>query len=381
VTGGAARILPSENSPAFLPDTGPLRRPRFALRRRPQTYVDAYESHALFYDCFWHHDGRRVLLVGPPPVNLDYTAIAFRAVDNKLASRTHVTASVCITELADVPAGTREIRVSFSGHDFVLPVQPNSCADLSGSRLIFTINKNNELSWIREWALWHARHHAADAVVLVDNASTRYDLDELRATLAAVPGIRNIALHSWPYKFGPIDPAVFNFPEWSRFLQLCSMSMVLRRYGMLSHALLDCDIDELATTRSGTTAFDVAKHSPGGLVVCRGTWVEALPERGYPPSPSHRAYRHIQADPKKALSPQRKWALDPSRPWVQQLSVHPYWHWVEGRSRDAKSMPADLSYFHFRGINTNWKDSRTTPPVDATVRSAVLDRGFEGLES
>lgn len=380
MTGAAAHILPSGSSAAFLPDTAPPRRPRFALRPRPQSYLDAFESRALYYDCFWHHDGRRVLLVGPPPVNLDYSVITFRAAGTTLTSRTYITGSVCITELTGVPAGTPEIAVSFSGADFILPIQPNHCAELSGSRLIFTINRDNELGWIREWALWHARRHGADSIVLVDNGSTKYSLDELRTALAAVPGIRHVALHSWPYKFGPIDPAVFNFAYWSRFLQPSSMSMVLRRYGMLAHGLLDCDIDELAATVSGASAFDVAKQSPGGLVVCRGTWVEALPERGSPPLPPHRAYRHVLADPKRALSPQRKWALDPLRPWVQPLSVHPYWHWIEGRDRHAKSMPPDLSYFHFRGINTNWKGTRTAPPIDATVRSAALDRGFEDLD-
>jgi hypothetical protein len=377
VTEGAARILPAGSSRADLPASGPLRQPRFALLRRPQSFYDAFEQRALFYDCFWHHDGQRVLLVGPPPGSLDYNAMVFTVAGTRLVSRTYVSASVCITELVNVPSSAREIAVSFAGSGFALPIQPSHCVELAGSRVLFTMSRNNELSWVREWALWHTRHHGADTVVLVDNGSTNYSVDDLRVTLSAVPGIRNVAVHSWPQTFGPPDPAVFNFREWSRFLQLCSMSMVLRRYGMRAHGLLNCDIDELAITHSGRPIYDVAKESAGGLIVFRGTWVEAQPEPGAPPHPPHSAYRHILADPKRARSAQRKWALDPTRPWVERLSVHPYWHWVEGRDRKAKSMPDDASYFHFRGINTNWKDPRTTPPSGSTTRSPALDRGFE----
>jgi hypothetical protein len=73
-----------------------------------------------------------------------------------------------------------------------------------------------------------------------------------------------------------------------------------------------------------------------------------------------------RAAPGDAICRQRKWALDPSRRWVRKLSVHPYWHWIEGRPIFAKSMPEDALYWHFRGINTNWKQQRAIPPA-ATV--------------
>ena len=32
--------------------------------------LSKFETRALIYDAFWHVDGKRVLLVGPPPLNL-----------------------------------------------------------------------------------------------------------------------------------------------------------------------------------------------------------------------------------------------------------------------------------------------------------------------
>src|SRR5690606_23152060 len=136
------------------------------------------------------------------------------------------------TELDGLPADVSELRTTFRGETHVLPIRSNRCDDLAGRRLIFTMNRDNDLAWIREWGLWHARHHGADAAIVVDNGSTRYAPDELAATLAAVPGMTRVAVPAWPHRFGPIDPAVLNNPYWSRFLQISSMSMVLRRFGM-----------------------------------------------------------------------------------------------------------------------------------------------------
>ena len=172
---------------------------------------------------------------------------------------------------------------------------------------------------------------------------------------------------SWPYSFGPIDPAVRKDPYWARFLQIGSMSMVLRRYGELCYGLLDTDIDELAGTLSGNSIYDLAKQSRGGLIVFRGIWIEATGQ-----GTRHRDFTHKLADPKAAISPQRKWALDPSRAWVRRLSVHPYWHWIQGRALFSKSMPDDALYWHFKGINTNWKAQRTAAPAGPVVEDTQL---------
>ena len=372
-----AANLPACSSPAFL--ALPARRPRFALLPRPQAFVDAFEDRALFYDCFWHHDGRRVLLVGPPPVNLDYGAIAFRAAGQPLKARFHTSMSVTVTELAEVAADAREIEVSFNGEDMVLPIQPGHCEQLRGRRVIFTMNKNNDLRWLREWALWHARFHGANAVVITDNGSNLYSPGEVAAVLADVPGIASVAVHNWPHKYGPVDPGVLTNAYWSRFLQIASMSVALRRYGMLAQGMLNCDVDELVATQSGKSIFDIAAASSGGLVVFRGTWVEAQAEKGGPERPTHRSYQYVHDDHRKAQSRQRKWALDPSRQWLQKLHVHPYMHWIEGRPRDAKSMPPDAGYFHFRGINTNWKRALVMTPTSETHQDASLARAFAEL--
>ena len=350
------------SSAAALSADNPIKRaPRAPGRARPEEFWRAFDARTLFYDCFRHIDGARVLLVGPPPLNLKRAFAAARYVARPggevLRPRYHESLSTMITELVGAPASATSIGVSIAGERFELPIQPGYTEALRGRKLLFSINRDNDLAWIREWAGFHAQVHGTDAVVLVDNGSRRYTPDEVLATLSSVPGLAFALVPSWTHSFGPIDPAVRTNPYWSRFLQIGSMSVVLRRFGKHAYGLLDCDIDELAGTRSGTSIYDVAKQSRGGLVAFRGVWVEATA-----PGTRHRDYTMRLSDPKAAVCRQRKWALDPSRAWVRKLSVHPYWHWIEGRPLLAKTMPEDALYWHFKGINTNWKLRRTQAP-------------------
>ncbi len=356
------------------------RQPRAPGRLRPSDFHDRYEARALFYDCFRHADGQRILLVGPPPMNLmpKFATAKFSTETGvPLTAGFHRSLSTMITELSGAgAAATSTVAVALGGHEFTLPVEPNSSAALSGKRILFSMNRDNDLAWIREWATFHARLHGTDAVVLFDNGSTRYGVDELIDTLSSVEGLTHIAVPSWPYSFGPIDPAVKIDPYWSRFLQIASMSVVLRRYGADAFGLLDCDIDELAGTHSGRSIYDLAQASRGGLVVFQGRWIEAVP----PGAVSHGDYRMRLADSEAALSGQKKWALDARRRWVRNLDVHPYWHFIARRPLLAKSTPTDALYWHFKGINTGWKDERNAAPGSGViVEDAELAAAFRRL--
>ena len=256
-----------------------------------------FDDRTLFYDCFWHMDGKRILLVGPPPYGIDYKGATFvaRPSGTQLTARLHASISVMITELSGAPAGTTAIDATVARETLSLPVQSNSCADLAGRKLLFSINKNNELAWIREWVEYHARVHGTDAVILVDNGSTRYESRQILETISSVPGIVFAGVPSWPYKFGPLDKAMLE-DHWARFLQIGSMSVILRRYGELAYGLLDCDVDELAGTHSGQSMYDLARSSKGGLVVFRGTWIEAV---GH--GVRHRDYTQHLRDPKRRI--------------------------------------------------------------------------------
>ena len=63
----SAAPLPVANSYAALsPDTPAGRVPRAKGRARPEAFAAAFDTRTLFYDCFRHAEGQRILLVGTP---------------------------------------------------------------------------------------------------------------------------------------------------------------------------------------------------------------------------------------------------------------------------------------------------------------------------
>ena len=358
-------ILPFTSSPAALPETSPLRRlPHAPSRRRPQEFYENYDALTLFYDCFLSADRAEILLVGPPHLNLAplLDEARFEALPGRAALQPqfHPSASVMLTRLPSPPAGTTAIRIAAGDFSWELPVQPSSAAALHGKKILFTLSKNNELDWIAEWARYHAQVQGADAVIFFDNGSTRYTRGEIEDRLRAVSGLDAIAVLQWPQIYGAPDRQVVLNPFYTHFLQIGAMSVVLRRYGAAAAGLLNCDVDELAVAPEGETVFSRLAKSPHGLLVMRGQFVEAVPADGAPERRTHRHYLHRLRNPARRFSHQKKWALDPTRPWVSAPTVFPYMHWIEGRPRFAKTTSRDVFYWHFRGISTNWKDNRSS---------------------
>jgi hypothetical protein len=370
-------LVNAEPQPVFLPEHSALRRlPRKPDRARPEAFLAAFETRALYYDVFWHADGRRVLLMGPPPVNLAgaYRKAKFTALPSgrPLSARRHPSLSVMTTELRDVPSGTEAIGIAFAGHQLVAPIGANLSPAFAGRRLLFTMSRDNDLDWIRLWAAHHAARHGTDAVVVFDNGSTRYGPAEIAATLAGVPGIERVAVPSWPWAFGRTDGAVKVDPYWAHFLQITSMGVLLRRMGAQAEAILNCDIDELAHAPEGASLYALARGTSHGLLAMKGQWVEPVPEPGVTPR-DHADFPFRLTDQKARFCRAGKWVIEPSRPWLQRLGVHPYWHWIEGRPLLAKRYAGGAFFWHFRGINTGWKEDRTAvAPPEGLERDPVL---------
>ena len=379
------RLIKTDHSSVFLPESSPLRRlPRGAKLARRAGFFANYEDRALAYDCFWHEDGERILIVGPPPLNLKhhlgaarYTALPSRTV---LSATYHPTMSTMITALGGAPRGTTEIVMQFGGEEFAVKVQPNHAAELSGRRVLFTMSKDNDLAWIEEWARWHAAIHKADTIVFFDNGSTRYGKGEIEATLLGVAGIDKLIVERWPYRYGMTDTAHLVNPYYVLYLQVSAMSVVLRRFAARAYGILNCDVDELAVSPAGTSIFDLTRNSRHGLVVMRGRFIEAIAAPDAPPE--GRRHRHFVGHfgaSIRALSRPQKWAIDPTRAWFESLAVHPYMHWIEGAPLFGKSALPGVFYRHFRAINTNWKDRRRTQARSLNREKLVIDREFADL--
>jgi hypothetical protein len=355
-----ARIHRIAFSPIEVAESSALRRrPKLPGRNRPAVFHEAFEDRVLFYDAFRHADGERALLVGPPPLNLvgALEAARFEALPSRkrLSPRRHESLSVAIWEMK-VPGGTNALRLELGGEVHDIALRDNLAEKFAGRRILTNLNRDNELEWIEEWARFHARHHGADAVVMFDNGSRRYAPEDIAECLAGVPGMKDIAINSWPQKYGPVDPAVRINPYWPRFLQIASLSVALRRFAPAAAGLMNCDIDELLAPGQGPV-FEQLSSSRFGLIRFKGRWVPPVAESGAPAKPTHRHYPF--ADPRRGRVSPGKWCLDPKRDWIaNDLGVHPYMHWIEGRPFAARFYDRRRFFWHFEGLNTGWKDAR-----------------------
>ena len=359
-------VIKVEHSSICLPrDSKTVRLPRAPKRKRSADFYDAFDAHTLVYDVFWHVDGNRVLLICPPPLNLEF---AWRAADfvalpsgQKLAANFVILRSTMTISLENVPKDTKKIELVFDGKAYTARVRENLSHELENSRLMFTMNRNNPLEWIREWALFHRVMHGVDSILVFDNGSTEYTLQDMEQTLGSVDGIKNIIVSSLPQKYGPHDPGVLFYRFWANFLQLSSISIMFRRFGSRAFGILNCDIDELVAPLSTGDIFSVANESRDGLFMLRGIWVESTIASSKAPSaplPIHTNFTHVLRDFRKRLNAD-KWVIEPKRDWLQAQNAHPAVHRIRNVAKKYARRAPHGVFFHFKGINTNWKENRS----------------------
>jgi hypothetical protein len=392
-------------------DSGAFERPSVALMSTRPTLLDAalvrreptrppafqingfeeqFDRDTLFYDAFFSADGTQVVALGPPLLNL-----------RPLLERSRIVAlpagTDCSFRLREldrhgqlwiaVPRGTRRLAIGNELGRFEIVPRPNAGADFAGKRVLFTLSKNNRLEWIKDWIRYHRDIHGANAVLLYDNASTRYRPAKLARALGELAGIEAACVVRWPFKYGPQGLDAKRFWD-SDFCQNGAWEHARWCFLGAARSVLNADIDELVVARRQESVFEAAERSPFGVVRYRGAWVPGiagttrLATDGMPIR--HRDFQHV-------LEPRRvrrlglmatyedrcppKWAVVPRRcPGAAQWCAHNIKRWL-----GALPITAAFEYRHFREINDNWKydrSGRASLDPRRHVRDDVLEANF-----
>ena len=357
-------MQPIALSPLTLdPANGVGREPPRPPHARQADYEQAFDAFTLFYDCFRAADPRWIVFMGPPLANLDRLALSvLRTPGTSLIVRDldrHSQIWVSLSEShVELPNGAFEqTRIA---------IQPNCCDLFRGKRVVFTKSKDNDLQWIRDWATYHARKHGSNAVLLYDNASRRYASDEIREMLARIPGLDVAVVVDWPYKFGPQGVDEY----WdSDFCEYGILEHGRLRFLALAEGVINADIDEFVFTEDGSSVYDRMRASPAGFVLYPGVWIESVGGGSSGAGRRHADFRYrLKGNPDAAL----KWTVAPPRcPALTQWRTH---H-ITGMTADRESSRG-ISYWHFRAINTNWKELRWRR--DQPGPDHVLDRELVG---
>ncbi|HFM2595975.1 TPA: hypothetical protein ACG6Z2_004766, partial [Escherichia coli] len=95
-------------------------------------------------------------------------------------------------------------------------------------------SKNNDLNWIKDWIIFYRDQYNINGVLIYDNSSTVYTLDEMASFLSNENLGVEIVLVSWPFKYGPQGSDKDNLPWDSDFCQHGAMENAKVKY--LKHA-------------------------------------------------------------------------------------------------------------------------------------------------
>jgi hypothetical protein len=250
--------------------------------------------------------------------------------------------------------------------NYEIPVANHEHGLFEGLRTVFTLSKNNDLTWIKDWLDFYVRIHKANAVLFYDNGSTDYTARELLATLSSVSGIETAVLVNWPFKHGPTGVDLNK--NWdSNFSQLGMMEHARNRFLRRARSVLNCDIDELVMSKDQRSIFQEAEESFFGVIAFPGDWVvgiQGATREGSPSEPvrfkdfqfvlNEFGRGRLHWGPARRTRCQPKWALIPGRmPAKARWHIHYIEGWPASRLRSRT-----FCFRHFREISTSWKYNR-----------------------
>lgn len=367
------KVHMSETASAWvLPESAGYRRQSARpMHRRPAGFEAQFDALTVVYDCF-RVTATQVMLIAPPlnrfagildslviqslpsgskcsyAVEHKFTtAFAYRRTDNLCRIR------------VEGPENAVSLHLQSNAGASTLEIRPNANHLFRGRRVLFTLSKDNDPTWICDWMRFHRDLQGADAVLLYDNGSTAYTTQALLEAMKQVAGFAVVRVVAWPYKYGPQG---IGRGTWdSAFCQDGAMEDARWRFLGEARGVLNCDIDELALSGQ-SNLFDRAASSPYGCIRFPGRWVNTQKRKDVDLAPRHtestwqlQPQRHWQGLRLKDINLcPTKWAVVPSR-----CPADAHWtaHEIVGM-RSQRLKPHDACYRHFRQISTHWKKNR-----------------------
>ncbi|WP_070975300.1 hypothetical protein [Corynebacterium sp. MC3] len=353
--------------------------PEGAIRRaaaRPQhlqdpTYAEKYDDSTLFYDIVLV--GEDVVLSGPPLLNLEeHVRSATVTIDGEVAifEKTEALERSQIT-IFSLPSPPENSTVSFTLRIESLGLFVESEIDISSyeilkdSKVLMTLQKNEELAWIRDWAQFYVKNHGVNAVIIYDNGSDRYSPQDIAKAVASIDGIGHVVVVDWGFKYGPQgSPWVGPGVAWdSDFCQIGAFQNCRYKWTTKAVGWINCDVDELIVPLKKRTIFDELEHSSSGVVGVGGRWISNIAvdlQEGQ--LPRYWNFPYFTAQECNA-----KWVMASDR---VKPSAHPTAHYVRGVG-ECKS--SDFMLAHFKPLNSGWKIP-TRREVSREVRRSPLTR-------
>lgn len=209
-------------------------------------------------------------------------------------------------------------------------------------KVLLTKSKDNDLRWIYDWIKFYQSEHKIDSVIIYDNNSNLYNIDDLRNYLNEMN--IDIFIIPWNFKFGPTDA-----PWDSDYCQYGILEHAKERFLKKAAGVIQVDVDELIISKSGRTVFDALKETP--YLKSIGEWIEPIPykdELGV-------NFNNYYYRSKKTVETSKKWCIDPQNtPGSSQWRVHDVINCPDVKFSN------EFYHFHYKVISTNWRWNRSS---------------------
>lgn len=250
-----------------LPVSGKLfRQPPRAFDQMQPDYLMKYDGLTLASDVIL--EGSTVHIVAPPLFNLsdaleDLTIVADGQLfhippgtwsDGNRMSRMHL-------EL-DAPADY--LTFTFSNQEFTVKPSASWVDVLAGRNIAVTVNKDNHLQALADWAQNYTVNHGVTAVIVYDNQSESYSCEEILEQMKTVPGLEICIVVDWLDKFGNLaGPG-----DWdSDFGQYIAWEHARWRFARRAHCVFQGDSDEFPMTVDGRSMQAYLEESTNGTLL------------------------------------------------------------------------------------------------------------------
>lgn len=190
-----------------------------------------------------------------------------------------------------------EFTLFYKGFRFTAEKKANPF-NLKNKKVLLTHSKNTNFKWMKGWLNFYKLMHKIDTVVIYDNDSDKYSVQDLKNEINGID--LDIIIVPWKFKPGPL-----NSPWDSDFSS----------YGFLEHAkenflknvagVIHVNVNDFLVSKSGENIFDTLKDV--AYIKFTGEQVEPIPfklelENIF----SNNFYRS-----KKSLNNPRKWCINP----------------------------------------------------------------------
>jgi len=339
-------------------------------------YVESYDRTTLWYDAFWR--GGRVYLVCPKLLNL-----------LPLIRNACIKLDGCVTPISTVRQYRRydtielhsarqpsEISVAGEGFAVTSSISHEQTHLFSGLNAHTTLSRNNDIRWIRDFGSYMVKAQGLEAMLLFDNGSTDYCLEEVGATLMKT-GLKQVVVVSAPFKYGL---RTHQNSSRAKFLQTAMLNVARLRFLATARAVINADLDELIWSCGGNV-FDLTRSSFLGFSIFSGEW--RFPDPQQTDSKRHSTHDHklegTETCPcKYCIVPQGR---------LQHLS----WdvHRLTGLPFKKILQSSNIGFYHCHNASTQWKGTPSRRGVPKGIQNwsdselefdsdtrANLDRGL-----